>query len=395
MDVGTSVTPHQVIVSVDMIDHNKHVMMLYYRRWYAIITTIMFLLNTEPGGDIDNRITTAPKKRNTKCITFCLITCTLIFLLGVSVCAAAMFILEKVLSNSELKTATTFRPLEIQPGDTVLLYQGDASDLVVTEMVPPDENRPNIQLYVIDCGKLMKYKKAYVVGSKSIDLRSNVSLPIPTRYLHYELGSHFNFSVDIVDASEHSYLTIFIFDNTTQANEYTKYQTTETRQQAIKYWSIPTNITNITTTLLFEVTYGAYFVPVFSFETSGVLEIEFSYVITQYFYLHTDYIPYKYTNCSLMADEKCSLDLKVFKNKTCVLAYNQASLETYQGPVVMQTVTETSEVVIPQYKHYLRIVGYVIVGFFGIIALFFFIFYLLRRRSVKKTYQYVALDNYY
>ena len=357
----------------------------------------MFLLYTEPGGDIDNSITTAPKKHNTKCITFCLITCTLI-LLGVSVCAAAtMFILEKVLSNSELKTDTTPRPLEIQPGDTVLLYQGDASDLVVTEMVPPDEKRPNIQLYVVDCGKLMKHKKTHVVGSKSIDLRSNVSLPIPARYLHYELGSHFNFSVDIVDDSEHSHLTIFIFDNTTQANEYTKYQTTETRQQAIKYWSIPTNITNITTTLLFEATYGAYFVPVFSFETSGVLEIEFSYVITQDFYLHTDYIPYKYTNCSLMADEACSLDLKVSKNKTCVLAYNQASLETYHGPVVMQTVTETSEVVIPQYKHHLKTGGYVVIGF-GVIALLLFfviLFYKVRRRIVKKQNQYVALDNYF
>ena len=343
---------------------------------YSILNayTFLFILDiplsnvTEPDHAANEATSTSDGQSRICCILLGVTVLVALGALGAS--GVTLITLGWELSN-DIKMKTDTALLEILPDDTVLLYQGDASDLVITEMVPPDENRPNIQLYVVDCGKLMKHKK-HESNHANITLHMNTPLPIPSynQYPHYELGSLFNFSVEIVDATEHSYLTIFIFDNTTRANEYTMSQTPESRQQAIKQWSIPTDVTNKNTTIISEATYGAYFVPVFSFETSGVLEIEFSYMITRQFYQYTDYITYEYMDCSLIANGMCSLNLTESYNKTCVLAYNQATLETYQGSVILQTATESSEKNPPQYKHCLRYAGYVAIGLFGVFFIF-------------------------
>ena len=189
-------------------------------------------------------------------------------------------------------------------------------------------------------------------------------MPIPPFYHHYELGSTFNFSIIVLNATEQSSFSVLIFDNKSQALDYTSNPTPQTGQEAVKRWSIPTNVTT-TTPLYFKPLYGGYFVPVFSFETNGSLQIEYSYTIIRQFYLNTDYEADEYKDCSLRDSDSCSLNLENKENQTCILAYRQPSLDVYPGSIDLQTVTESSKVMIPHHKHILTNTGY---GIGGVVA---------------------------
>ena len=247
----------------------------------------------------------------------------------------------------------------------MLLYNGTSAhdiDIDISEIVPPLQKKPNIKLYIVDCNKLIKHEEPYTDRNRTISL-DNISIaqPIPPRYRHYELGSTFNFSIKVLSATEQSSFSVLIFDNESQALDYTNNPTPQTRQEAVKSWSIATNETT-TNFLYFKTLYGGYFVPVFSFETNGSLQIEYSYTIIQQFYLNTDYKGDEYKNCYLRDYESCSLNLEDKENQTCILAYRQPSLDVYQDSIDLLTVTKSSKVSIPRYKHILTITSYVIGG---------------------------------
>lgn len=292
-----------------------------------------------------------------KCIKItiiCLITGTILTLFS----AITLFTLGKALPNHRDQIPNTSL-VQILPNGTVLLYNGTSShDIVISEIVPPHKQKPNIKLYIVDCSKLIKHEEPYTVRNRTPSpYDQNIAVPIPPFYSHYEVGSTFNLSVMVLNATEQSSFSVLIFDNVSQAFDYTMNPTPQTGQEAVKCWSIPTNVTT-TKHLYFKTLYGGYFVPVFSFETNGSLQIEYSYTIIRQFYLNTDYEADEYKDCSLRDNEACSLKLENKENKTCILAYRQPSLDVYRDSIDLQTVTESSKVTIPHHKHILTITSY-------------------------------------
>lgn len=267
----------------------------------------------------------------------------------------------------------------------MLLYNDTSSrDVVITEIVPPLEQKPNIKLYIVDCSKLIKHEEHYTVRNTTLPpYNQTIAKPIPPLFPHYELGSTFNFSIKVLNATEKSSLSVLMFDNISQAFDYTSNPTPRTRQEAIKCWSIATNVTTMNP-LYFKPSHSGYFVPVFSFETNGSLQIEYSYKIIRQFYLNTDYGSDEYKNCSLMENEFCSLNLEDTENQTCILAYRQPSLDVYGGSVDLQTVTESSKVRIPYHKHVLTITGGSAVGFIVILVVVMVCICMAVRRCLTK-----------
>ena len=279
--------------------------------------------------------------------------------------AITLFILGKVLSNHYSLIPNTSL-LQILPNDTVLLNNGtSAHDIVISEIVTPPTHRPNIILYIVDCNKLIKHEEHYTDSRTSPPYDQNIAKPIFPYYPHYEVGSSFNFSIEVLSATEQSSFSVLIFDNESQALDYTNNPTPQTGQEAIQSWSIATNETT-TNSLYYKTLYGGYFVPVFSFETNGSLQIEYSYTIIRQFYLNTDYEADEYKNCYLRYNESCSLNLEDKKNKTCILAYRQPSLE---NSIDLQTLTESSKVSIPRYKRILTNTSYGMSGFVAILII--------------------------
>lgn len=292
-----------------------------------------------------------------KCIkitVICLITGTLL-----SAIIIALFILGLALPNHRDLIPNTSL-LQILPNDTVLLYNDtSAHDIVISEIVTPPPHKPNIKLYIVDCIKLIKHEENYTDRNRTTPLYDqNIAKPIPPFYPHYELGSTFNFSIKVLLATEQSSFSVLIFDNESQALDYTRNPTPQTGQEAVQNWSIATNETT-TNSLYFKTLYGGYFVPVFSFETNGSLQIEYSYTIIRQFYLNTDYEDDEYKNCYLKYNESCSLNLEDKEKQTCILAYRQPSRE---DSIDLQTVTESSKVSIPHHKLILTITSYATFG---------------------------------
>ena len=266
----------------------------------------------------------------------------------------------EISKNRELDVDTSLT--ESLQSDTILLYQGSThSTISITESVPPSKQKPDISLFVVDCNDLIQRNISLEISNRTLLFTSNIAVPIPSQRLHYEIGSVIEFIVKVLSATDGSKFSVLIFDNITQANDYAPSQNPDIRKQAIKDWSIATNVSNETTTLCFKPSNGGYFVPVFDIETSGRLVIEYSYQIRQVFYQHTDYEPY--TNCSLVV-EMCSLNLKESdsQTETCILAYNPRSVEAYQGPTTLQTDVEIEKHKSPNPRCRLCIASYVVMG---------------------------------
>ena len=247
--------------------------------------------------------------------------------------------------------------VEILQSDTVLVYRGSSPNLEITASFQTDDGMSSssklldVSLYVIDCGDLVEHETSTTISKKTFILSENVPIFVPAGYHYYEVGSMFNFSVTSTDVPVGSNLSVWFFNNTSDATYY-KYHHTDpaARAKAFRVESVQMNTSYI---FSFDATYGAYFNPIFQ-STGEDFDIDLSYSIVRVYYINSDYVPYP--NCSLDSNKTCHIDFSS-QNETCVLAYNAPR----KGTVTLTTTIKTEHVKAPSYSP-LCITGYVLLG---------------------------------
>ena len=257
-----------------------------------------------------------PSEGKSKCImVYCVILLSV--LLGVSllgVIIGEVGIVHWLPNENERDTISELA--DLMPNDTILLYQGNASSITVSEVLPVSQ-KSDVSLFVAECTDLIQHTRNQSLPDRPLNFTINTPVFIPTNPLHYELGSTIMFTITTIKATKNSSLDFFIFDNATKATKYSHNPSAQTGSQAIKHWTIDTKEGGNSTIITFIPSYGSYIIPVLSPVPNPILDIELSYMIKQVFYFHGDYT--KYANCSLDV-EPCFLHFST-GNESCVLAY--------------------------------------------------------------------------
>lgn len=167
------------------------------------------------------------KFRKTKCILgLCFMVLAVIGLGSMAVAITSMGMREST-TISKLN-----RTMELLQSDTILLWQGTSSIVVkFSNETKLDQTDFYINIYSVPCDDLELQNNAlYDSGSKHFSLE--YPLMLPRGYLHYELYSALNYSLLLSSPQNTSTnLTVFVFNSTTDADEYISHHTDESAKR--------------------------------------------------------------------------------------------------------------------------------------------------------------------
>ena len=224
----------------------------------------------------------------------------------------------KILHSDKQDWKST-RALELLKNTTILAYNGTSTSVQIRASCESDcdaASEVELTLISIDCGHLSKHEHLRNVSLIS-PFSSEVPLPLPPRYNHYELWSTFAYNILLLSAVNTSELVMRIFNNTVEADNYiSDHKNTSAQNKAILTKKVEANMP---TKVSFNPSYASYFIPTFSADSGTQLNI--TYTITKSYYEYKDYVVYL-DMCHLNATAHvCHFKRALNESKMCVLAY--------------------------------------------------------------------------
>ena len=186
-------------------------------------------------------------------------------------------------NNQEWEATST---TELLQNDTILAYYQNASPVQITADI--EKGNPyqfNISLVSTNCDELYIHESQLNV-SILVPFSHERPVKIPPDYRHYELGSILNFTVSLISGLNTSELTMNIFSNTLDVDDYISHHTSQSaRKRAVFEHQFNSSEPK---TVDYEPAVASYYIPTFVAPAGTAVNI--SYYVTQKYYVFTDYV---------------------------------------------------------------------------------------------------------
>ena len=159
--------------------------------------------------------------------------------------------------------------------------------LFATTVEKGDSTQFNVSLISVDCQELEIHESQLNITNLSITFYTDYPAKLPPAYQHCELGSLFIYNISLIGASNISELTMRIFNNTVDVEQYISHHTNQLAQS--KYVFDQKYKGNEPSSVVFHPPLASYYIPTFMAPAETTVKISYC-VPKKYYFLFSDYI---------------------------------------------------------------------------------------------------------
>ena len=223
------------------------------------------------------------------------------------------------------------RTLELLEGDTLLAYQDMLPVQFAATVEKGDSAQFNVSLISVDCQELEIHESILNNSNLSVTFYTDYPIKLPSGYQHYELGSLFIYNISLIDASNISELTMRIFSNTVDAEQYISDYTNQLAQsRSVFYQKFKGNEPS---SAVFHPPLASYYIPTFVAPAETTINI--SYFVSKKYYLFSDYIETYTSQCELNSTETPCYFENSNNTKICVIAHSARTSSTNAARILL------------------------------------------------------------
>ena len=249
-----------------------------------------------------------------------------------------------ILLKEQYQQLKPSRTLELLEGDTLLAYQDMLPVQFAATIEKGDSTQFNMSLISVDCQELEIHELQLRIKNLSVTFYTDYPIKLPPGYQHFELGSLFIYNISLIDASNISELTMRIFSNTLDAEQYISDHTNQSTQSKSVFYQ--TFKGNEPSSVVFHPRLASYYIPTFVAPAETTVNI--SYFVSKKYYLFSDYIETYENQCELNPTETPCYFENSNNTEICVIAhYARTSTSAARILLAASNTMELTEYVFP------------------------------------------------